>query len=101
PLRLRYRHANFSPFEPRWELSRSDNSFEREKRLRHRFERSAMDRARAEFMELQQVQFGAITFVLAETILGKLAAKVTHHPVASYFGDDAGRSDGQTDAIAV
>jgi hypothetical protein len=47
------------------------------------------------------MQFGSITFMLAETILWKLCAKVTHHPVARDLGDHAGRSDAQADAIAV
>ena len=47
------------------------------------------------------MQFGSITFMLAETILWKLRAKVTHDPVARYLGDYAGGSDAQTDAIAV
>ena len=72
-----------------------------EKWLRHRFERSAMDRARAEFMEFQQMQFSSVTFVLAETILWKPRAKVTHHPVACDLGDYAGGSDAQADAITV
>ena len=78
-----------------------DDVLQREKRLRHRLERSAMDRARAEFMESQQVQLGSVTFVLAEAILRELSAKVTHHPVARYLGDHAGSSDAQTDAVAV
>ena len=45
------------------------------KRLRHWFERSAMDRARAEFMEFQQMQFCSVTFVLAEAILRETARK--------------------------
>jgi hypothetical protein len=52
-------------------------------------------------MEFQQMQFGSVTFVLAEAILGKLSAKVTHHPIACDLGDDAGGSDAQADAIAV
>jgi hypothetical protein len=52
-------------------------------------------------MELQQMQFSSVTFVLAEAILGKLSAKVTHHPIACDLGDDAGGSDAQADAIAV
>ena len=74
---------------------------QREKRLRHRFERSAMDWARPEFMEFQQMQLGSVTFVLAETILRELRAKVTHHLVARYLGDHAGGSDAQTDAVPV
>ncbi len=52
-------------------------------------------------MELQQMQFSSVTFVLGEAILGELSAKVTHHPVARDLGDDAGGSDAQADAIAV
>jgi hypothetical protein len=52
-------------------------------------------------MELQQMQFGSITFMLAETILWKLRAKVTHDPVARYLGDHAGGSDAQADTITV
>jgi len=52
-------------------------------------------------MELQKMQFCSVTFVLAETILRELRAKVTHHPVARYLGDHAGSSDAQTDAVAV
>jgi hypothetical protein len=52
-------------------------------------------------MELQQMQFSSVAFVLAEAILGELSAKVTHHPVARHLGDDAGGSDAQADAIAV
>ncbi len=52
-------------------------------------------------MELQQMQFSSVTFVLGEAILGELSAKVTHHPVARHLGDDAGGSDAQADAIAV
>ena len=47
------------------------------------------------------MQFGSVTFVLAETILREASAKVTHHPVARYLGDHAGSSDAETDAIAV
>jgi hypothetical protein len=47
------------------------------------------------------MQFGSITFVPAETILWKLRAKVTHHPVPHDLGDHAGGSDAQTDAITV
>jgi hypothetical protein len=52
-------------------------------------------------MELQQMQFSSITFMLAETILWKLRAKVTHDPVACDLGDYAGSSDAQADAITV
>ena len=47
------------------------------------------------------MQFGSITFMLAETILWKLRAKVTHHPVARDLGDHAGGSDAQADAITI
>ena len=69
--------------------------------MRHRLERSAMDRARAEFMELQKMQFCSVTFVLAETILRELRAKVTHDPVASDLRDHACRGDAQADAVAI
>ena len=39
--------------------------------------------------------------MLVEAILGKLGAKVTHHPIARYLRDDAGRGDAQTVAIAI
>jgi hypothetical protein len=39
--------------------------------------------------------------MLAERILGKLRAKVTHHSIAANFGDHAGGSDTQADAIAI
>jgi len=69
--------------------------------LRHRLERSAMDRARAEFMKLQKMQFCSVTFVLAERILRELPAKVTHDPVARDLRDHACRGDAQADAIAI
>jgi hypothetical protein len=47
------------------------------------------------------MQFGAVTFMPAERILRKLPAKVTHHSVARNFGDHAGSSDAQTNAIAI
>jgi len=47
------------------------------------------------------MQFSSVTFVLAETILWKPRAKVTHHPVACDLGDYAGGSDAQADAITV
>src|SRR5881392_4050129 len=60
-----------------------------------------MDRTRTEFMKLQKMQFRSITFVLAETILRELRAKVTHDPVARYLRDHACRGDAQADAIAI
>ena len=47
------------------------------------------------------MQFCSVTFVLAETILRELRAKVTHDPVARDLRDHACRSDAQTDAIAI
>jgi hypothetical protein len=52
-------------------------------------------------MELQKMQFCSVTFVLAETILRELRAKVTHDPVARDLRDHACRCDAQTDAIAI
>src|SRR5258708_33782213 len=78
-----------------------DESFEGEKRLRHRLERPAMDRARTEFMELGEGQFRAVALMLAEAIIGKIRAEVTHHPVARDLGDDAGGSDAEAEAIAL
>jgi hypothetical protein len=52
-------------------------------------------------MELQQMQFRSVTFVLIEAILGKLSAKVTHDPVPGYLGDHAGGSDAQANAITI
>jgi hypothetical protein len=52
-------------------------------------------------MELQEMQFGAVTFVLAERILRKLRAKVTHHSIARDLGDDAGGGDAQALAITI
>jgi len=47
------------------------------------------------------MQFGAVTFMLAETIFGKMAAEVTHHSVAGDFGDHAGGGNAKAEAIAV
>ena len=47
------------------------------------------------------MQFCSVTFVLAETILRELRAKVTHDPVARDLRDHACRCDAQTDAIAI
>jgi hypothetical protein len=52
-------------------------------------------------MKLQEMQFGAVTFMLAERILRELSAKVTHHLVARDLGDHAGGSNAQADAIPV
>ena len=47
------------------------------------------------------MQFGAVAFVLAETILRELRAKFTHNPIARDFGDDARGRDRLAIAIAV
>lgn len=47
------------------------------------------------------MQFGAVAFVLAETILRKLRAKLTHNPIARHLGDDARGRDRFAVAIAV
>src|ERR1051325_3733238 len=60
-----------------------------------------MERARAEFMESQKMQFCSVTFVLAETILRILRTKVTHDPVSRNLRDYACRGDAQADAIAI
>ena len=52
-------------------------------------------------MKFGEMQFGAVALVLAEAILGKLRAEVTHHPVARDLGDDTGRGDRKADAIAI
>jgi hypothetical protein len=52
-------------------------------------------------MELQEMQFGAVTFVLAEAILRKMGTEVTHHSIPRNFRDHTGGSDAQADAIPV
>ena|SRR5437773_11548907 len=47
------------------------------------------------------MKLGAITLMLAEAILGKVGAEVTHDSVACDFCDYTGRSDSKTKAIAV
>jgi hypothetical protein len=47
------------------------------------------------------MQFGAVTFMLAETIFGKMGAEVTHHSVAGDFGDHTGGGNAKAEAIAV
>jgi hypothetical protein len=47
------------------------------------------------------MQFGGVTFVLAEAIVGKMSAEVTHHRVPRDFRDHARSGDGQAEAIAV
>ena len=69
--------------------------------MRHRLERSAMNRTRPVFMKFNEVEFGAVALVLAKTIFRELGAKFTHQTIACHLGDDARGSDGQTDAIAI
>jgi hypothetical protein len=52
-------------------------------------------------MELQQMQFGAVAFMLAKAILRKLRAEVTHDSVARHFRDDTGSGNTLADAIAI
>jgi hypothetical protein len=52
-------------------------------------------------MELQQVQFGTVTFMLTETILRKLGAEVTHDSVACDFRNHAGGGDALAEAITI
>jgi len=47
------------------------------------------------------MQFGAVTFVLAETIFRETRAEVTHHRVARHFRDHAGSGDAQAVAIPI
>ena len=47
------------------------------------------------------MQFRSVTFVLAETILWKLRAKVTHDPVARDLRNHACCGNAQTNAIAI
>ena len=52
-------------------------------------------------MKFDEVEFGAVAFVLAETIFGEARAKFTHQTVASHFCDHTGSGDRETDAIAI
>ena len=47
------------------------------------------------------MDLSAVTFMLAEAILRKMGAKVTHHSVTRNFRDHTGGGDGKTEAIAV
>lgn len=47
------------------------------------------------------MQFSAVTFVLAETIVGKMGAEVTHHSVAGDLRDHASGGNAKAEAIAV
>jgi hypothetical protein len=52
-------------------------------------------------MELREMEFGAVTFVLAEAILRKARAKVTHDSVARHLCDHARGRDRLANAIAI
>jgi hypothetical protein len=52
-------------------------------------------------MQFNKVQFRAVAFVLAETILRETRAEVPHNRIARHFGDHAGRRDSEAVAIAV
>ena len=45
------------------------------------------------------MQFSAVTFMLAETIVGKMRAEVTHHSVAGDLRNDAGGGHAEAEAI--
>ena len=47
------------------------------------------------------MEFGAVTFVLAETIFRETRAEVAHNRIARYLRDHARRRDAQAVAIAV
>ena len=47
------------------------------------------------------MKLSAITFVLAEAIVGKVGAEVTHDSVACDFCDYTGGGDGKAEAIAI
>ncbi len=47
------------------------------------------------------MQFGGVTFMLAEAILGKTSAKVTHHHVTRDFRNHARSGDRQAETITV
>jgi hypothetical protein len=52
-------------------------------------------------MEFQEMDLSAVTFMLAEAILWKMGAEVTHHSVTGNFGDHTGSGDGKTQAIPI
>jgi hypothetical protein len=52
-------------------------------------------------MQFYQVQFRAVTFVLAEAIFGISSAKVAHNRVARDLRDHARGGDAEAKAIAV
>jgi hypothetical protein len=52
-------------------------------------------------MEFQEMDLSAVTFMLAEAILRKMGAEVTHHSVPRNFSDHTGSGDGKAEAIAI
>jgi len=52
-------------------------------------------------MEFQEMDFSAVTFMLAEAILRKMGTKVTHHSVPGNFRDYTGSGDGKAEAIPI
>jgi hypothetical protein len=47
------------------------------------------------------MDLSAVTFMLAEAILRKTGAEVTHHSVTGNFRDHTGSGDGKAEAIAI
>ena len=47
------------------------------------------------------MDLSAVTFMLAEAILRKMGAEVTHHSVTGNFRDHTGSGDGKAEAIAI
>jgi hypothetical protein len=52
-------------------------------------------------MEFQEVEFGAVTFVLAETIFRETGAEVAHNRIARHLRDHARGRDREAVAIAI
>jgi hypothetical protein len=52
-------------------------------------------------MEFQEMDLSAVTLMLAEAILRKMGAKVTHHSVTRNFRDHTGSGDAEAEAIAI
>ena len=52
-------------------------------------------------MEFQEVEFGAVTFVLAEAIFRETRAEVAHNRIARHLRNDARGRDREAVAIAV
>jgi hypothetical protein len=52
-------------------------------------------------MEFQEMDLSAVAFMLAETILRKMGAEVTHHSVPCHFRDHTGSGDRKAEAIAI